>query len=71
MLYSYFFGTTEKPFVATFVEPESIQEVGQVMRQDAHYQAWSSLLRTRQEMMWSSTQIPVQRAMQDLAKQAA
>ncbi|MDA8732302.1 class I SAM-dependent methyltransferase [Luminiphilus sp.] len=52
-------------------EPESIQEVGQVMRQDAHYQAWSSLLRTSQEMMWSSTQIPVQRAMQDLAKQAA
>lgn len=52
-------------------EPESIQEVGQVMRQDAHYQAWSSLLRTSQEMMWSSTQIPVQRAIQDLAKQAA
>ena len=52
-------------------EPESIQEVGQVMKQDAHYQAWSSLLRTSQEMMWSSTQIPVQRAMQDLAKQAA
>ena len=52
-------------------EPETIQEVGQVMKQDTHYQAWSSLLRTSQEMMWSSAQIPVQRAMQELATQAA
>ncbi len=52
-------------------EPETIQEVGQVMKQDAHYQAWSSLLRTSQEMMWSSAQIPVQRAIQELATQAA
>ena len=52
-------------------EPESIQEVGQVMKQDTHYQAWSSLLRTSQEMMWSSAQIPVQRAIQKLATQAA
>ncbi|MDA7585617.1 class I SAM-dependent methyltransferase [Luminiphilus sp.] len=52
-------------------EPETIQEVGQVMKQDTHYQAWSSLLRTSQEMMWSSAQIPVQRAIQELATQAA
>ncbi|MDB3923758.1 class I SAM-dependent methyltransferase [Luminiphilus sp.] len=52
-------------------EPETIQEVGQVMKQDSHYQAWSSLLRTSQEMMWSSAQIPVQRAIQELATQAA
>ena len=52
-------------------EPETIQEVGQVMNLDPHYQAWSSLLRTSQEMMWSAAQIPVQRAIQDLATQAA
>lgn len=52
-------------------EPASLQEVGQVMKQDSHYQAWSSLLRTSQEMMWSSAQIPVQRAIQALATQAA
>ena len=52
-------------------EPESMQEVGQVMKQDTHYQAWSSLLRTSQEMMWSSAQIPVQRAIQKLAAQAS
>ena len=52
-------------------EPASLQEVGQVMKQDTHYQAWSSLLRTSQEMMWSSAQIPVQRAIQELATQAA
>ena len=52
-------------------EPQSIQEVGQVMKQDSHYQAWSSLLRTSQEMMWSAAQIPVERAIADLAAQAA
>ena len=52
-------------------EPETIQEVGQVMKQDSHYQAWSSLLRTSQEMMWSSAQIPVQRAIHELATQAS
>lgn len=43
-------------------EPATIQEVGEAMKPDQHYQAWSSLLRTSQEMMWSSTQIPVERA---------
>ena len=42
-----------------------------MMKQDSHYQAWSSLLRTSQEMMWSSAQIPVQRAIQELATQAS
>ena len=51
-------------------EPGTIQEVGEVMKQDQHYQAWSSLLRTSQEMMWSSTQIPVERAIADLAANA-
>ena len=50
---------------------KTIQEVGEVMKKDPHYQAWSSLLRTSQEMMWSSTQIPVERAIVDLAAQSA
>jgi ubiquinone/menaquinone biosynthesis C-methylase UbiE len=59
-------------FVATHQrEPENIQEVGEVMKQDRHYQAWSSMLRTSQEMMWSSTQIPVERAINELANTAA
>ena len=48
-------------------EPNTIQEVADAMKPDQHYQAWSSLLRTSQEMMWSSTQIPVERAINDLA----
>ena len=48
-------------------EPATIQEVGEAMKPDQHYQAWSSLLRTSQEMMWSSTQIPVERAINQRA----
>lgn len=50
--------------------PESLQEVGSVMKQDSHYQVWSSLLRTSQEMMWSSAQIPVERGLAELAAKA-
>ncbi len=50
--------------------PETIQEVGSVMKRDGHYQAWSSLLRTSQEMMWSSAQIPVERNLIALVKEA-
>ncbi len=52
-------------------EPASIQEVGEAMKPDQHYQAWSSLLRTSQEMMWSSTQIPVERAINERAAPAS
>ena len=52
-------------------EPNTIQEVADAMKPDQHYQAWSSLLRTSQEMMWSSTQIPVERAIADLAATSA
>ena len=41
------------------------------MKPDQHYQAWSSLLRTSQEMMWSSTQIPVERAINERAGTAS
>ena len=51
-------------------EPETIQEVGSVMKRDSHYQAWSSLLRTSQEMMWSSAQIPVERNLTALTSDA-
>ncbi|WP_040482116.1 class I SAM-dependent methyltransferase [Luminiphilus syltensis] len=51
-------------------EPETMQEVGTVMKQDSHYQAWSSLLRTSQEMMWSSAQIPVERTLPSLVGNA-
>lgn len=50
--------------------PETMQEVGSVMKLDSHYQAWSSLLRTSQEMMWSSTQIPVERSLASLVEKA-
>ena len=52
-------------------EPATIQEVGEAMKPDQHYQAWSSLLRTSQEMMWSSTQIPVERAINERAASAS
>lgn len=51
-------------------EPENIADVGEVMRDDPHYQAWSSLLRTSQEMMWSCTQLPVERTIHELAASA-
>jgi len=50
--------------------PATIQEVGTVMKADSHYQAWSSLLRTSQEMMWSSTQLPVERTLASLVEKA-
>lgn len=50
--------------------PATIQEVGTVMKTDSHYQAWSSLLRTSQEMMWSSTQLPVERTLASLVEKA-
>ncbi len=52
-------------------EPETIQEVGEAMKPDQHYQAWSSLLRTSQEMMWSAAQIPVERTINELAKSSS
>ena len=61
----------KKSFIADHQrEPENIAEVGEVMRKDPHYQAWSSLLRTSQEMMWSSTQIPVERSLGSLVESA-
>ena len=46
--------------------PKNRFEVGKEMVQDSYYQMFSSLLRTSQEMMWSSCQIPVNRALDSL-----
>ncbi|MBL6700014.1 MAG: class I SAM-dependent methyltransferase [Luminiphilus sp.] len=52
-------------------DPSDIKDVASVMKHDPHYQAWSSLLRTSQEMMWSAAQIPVERSLRELAASAA
>jgi len=47
-------------------DPKDRFEVRDSMTQDPHYQMFSALLRTSQEMMWSSCQIPVERDLQAL-----
>ena len=51
-------------------EPENRYEIRDVMVKDPHYRAFSSLLRTSQEMMWSAAQHPVQRNLHDLVEKA-
>lgn len=46
--------------------PKDRFEVGKEMVKDPYYQMFSSLLRTSQEMMWSSCQLPVERNLKDL-----
>jgi hypothetical protein len=53
--------------------PKNRHEIRKVMNRDDHYKTWSSLLRTSQEMMWASCQVPVARqldALIDTAKTA-
>jgi ubiquinone/menaquinone biosynthesis C-methylase UbiE len=47
-------------------DPNDRFEVRDEMTQDPYYQMFSALLRTSQEMMWSSCQIPVDRELQAL-----
>ena len=47
-------------------EPSDRFEVRDLMVDDPYYQMFSSLLRTSQEMMWSSCQIPVENNLNDL-----
>lgn len=47
-------------------DPKDRFEVRDAMVEDPHYQMFSALLRTSQEMMWSSCQIPVQRNLKAL-----
>jgi len=51
-------------------EPGNRKDVASVMKSDPHYQMWSSLLRTSQEIMWSSAQKPVERRLTDLCDEA-
>lgn len=62
------------------VQPEIEKTTGKVpvdrtdvepfMTKDPHYQMWSSLLRTSQEIMWSAAQKPVERNLNGLVEQA-
>ena len=49
-------------------DPKDRFEVRDEMVHDPHYQMFSALLRTSQEMMWSSCQIPVQRNLESMNK---
>jgi len=46
--------------------PKDRHEVRQEMNQQPYYRLWSSMLRSSQEMMWSSCQIPVARQLKKL-----
>jgi len=50
--------------------PADRHEVRAVMVDDPHYQMFSSLLRTSQEMMWSSMQKPVERTLPELIEKS-
>lgn len=51
--------------------PTNMKDVASVMEVDPHYRVFSSLLRTSQEMMWSSAQLPVQRNLSELSATAS
>jgi len=53
------------------VEPKDMRDVAKVMNNDPHFKMFSALLRTSQEMMWSSVQLPVQRTLAELNKTAS
>ena len=54
--------TGKAPVLRTDVEP--------FMTKDPHYQMWSSLLRTSQEIMWSAAQKPVERDLYGLVERS-
>lgn len=49
--------------------PRNRREVGAGLAKTAAYQTWSALLRTSQEMMWSSCQKPVERRHAEVVEQ--
>ena len=55
---------------ATGKEPQDRTDVEPFMTKDPHYQMWSSMLRTSQEIMWSAAQKPVERDLDGLIEQA-
>ena len=56
---------------ANGASPTDKNDVASVMKPDPYYRMFSSLLRTSQEMMWSSVQLPVARSINELASSAA
>jgi len=51
-------------------KPKNRHDVRKIMSQQPYYQFWSSMLRTSQEMMWASCQIPIERELDNLADQS-
>jgi SAM-dependent methyltransferase len=51
-------------------EPQDYHEVRRAMADHPYFRFWSSLQRNSQEMMWKSTQIPVERQLDDLVQTA-
>jgi ubiquinone/menaquinone biosynthesis C-methylase UbiE len=50
--------------------PKDRHEVRRAMEPEAHYQNWSALLRTTQELMWDSVGASVERQLPDLMQRA-
>jgi SAM-dependent methyltransferase len=50
--------------------PETMQDVRKAMQDDPYFRFWSALQRNSQEMMWKSTQIPVERQLPELIARA-
>ena len=51
-------------------EPANRHEIRKAMAEHPHYQTWSSLLRTSQELMWKACQGPVERQLDQLISTA-
>ncbi len=47
-------------------EPETMQDVRKAMENDPYFLFWSAMQRNSQEMMWKSTQLPVERQLGNL-----
>ena len=56
---------------ANGASPSDKNDVASVAETGPYYRMFSSLLRTSQEMMWSSVQLPVARSINELASSAA
>lgn len=51
-------------------DPSNRHEIRKAMAENSHYQTWSSLLRTSQELMWKACQGPVERQLDGLVETA-
>lgn len=51
--------------------PKNRHEIRKAMTRHPHYQTWSSLLRTSQELMWKACQVPVERQLDTLIHKAS